>query len=118
MSKKRQAKRRAKAKARDRGRVQQADPASRRSRLAELTAEMEERRAGWRAARFSPEVKALLRACPELTVFEREIPGYGTFQIGIEEVLEQEALERYYDRYPLPGDDEDFRLSVPLGRRP
>ena len=104
MSKKRQAKRRAKAKARARGRVQLADPDSGRSRLAALKADLDQRSAALKAAEFAPEVKAILRAYPELTVFDRDIPGFGTCRIGLEDILEPEALETYYDRFPLPED--------------
>jgi len=102
MSKKRQAKRRAKAKARARARGhQQPRPPLLPSgelpalRLPPTTAEEEQRYAALRAAEFSPEVKATLRACPELTVFEREIPGFGTYGIYLEDVLEPEDLETY-----------------------
>lgn len=68
---------------------------------------MDRRYAAFRAAEFSPEVKATLWAYPELTVFDRDIPGYGTCRIGLEDVLEPEALEMYYDRFPLPEDSID-----------
>ena len=64
-------------------------------RLPSTTAEEKRRSAALRAAEFSPEVKATLRACPELTVFDRDIPGFGTYGIYLEDVLEPEDLETY-----------------------
>lgn len=67
---------------------------------------MEQRRAALKAAEFSPEVKATLRACPELIVFERDIPGFGICSIGMEDILEPADLETFYTRFHPELDEE------------
>ena len=108
MSKKRHAKRRAKAKARRGDGRNLPAPYSRRSRVAEIRAAHARNRAALHnaldAAAFSSEEKATLRACPELTVFGWDIPAVGVLRIGLEDVLDRAALERYYDRLPDPED--------------